>query len=125
MRPVSLIDVKQALHDERFCALFPELEHEIDKLRKQPACGTCSVPLAHKILNDYSDRIGKYFPNRTIIKPKEEAQQLAANYWTVINCKVSELEDELRKLPVGRKQIAITRYEDQVTCVVNELMVAF
>ena len=46
---------------------------------------------------------------------------MAENHWTVINCHIDELESKLKKLPPGRKQIAITRYADQATVVVNEL----
>lgn len=125
MKPVGIIDIKQALHDDRFCNLFPELQHEIDRLKKQPSCGSCSIPLAHTILNTYSDRVEKYFPNRKVIKPKEEAKTLSENHWQVINCSINDLEGELKKLPPGRMQLAITRYEDQVTVVVNELAVVF
>lgn len=43
----------------------------------------------------------------------------------VINCHKDELEHRLQKLGPGRKQIAICRYEDQVTAVINELEIIF
>jgi hypothetical protein len=125
MKPVGLMDIKQALHDERFRSLFPELEREIDQTLRKPNCGSCGVPLARKILNDYPDRVGGYFPGRPVLRPEDEAKQLADNHWTVINCHVNDLEAKLKQLPPGRKQLAVTRHGDQVTCVVNELMVVF
>lgn len=119
------MDVRQALHDERFRNLFPELRHEIDKLLKQTNCGSCMVPLSRKILNDYPDKVQEYFPNRKVVRPDDEAKALAENHWTVVNCHVDELEGHLKKLPPGRVQLAITRYGDQVTCVINELMIVY
>ena len=55
----------------------------------------------------------------------EEAKKLAENNWTVINCKADELEERLRRLPNGRKQLAIARYEDLVTVVINEIDVVY
>jgi hypothetical protein len=52
---------------------------------------------------------------------EEEIERLSKNNWRVINCSIGDIEKEMKKLPHGRKQIAITRYEDQVTIVVNEL----
>jgi hypothetical protein len=46
---------------------------------------------------------------------------LAKNNFSIINCSIGELEDRMKTLAAGRKQIAIARYEDQVTVIVNEL----
>jgi hypothetical protein len=119
------MDVRQALHDDRFRSLFPELHHEIEKYVKQPKCGACAVPVVREILNKYPDRVAKYFPGRTVVRPEDEAKTLSENNFTVINCHIDQLEDKLRRLPPGRKQLAITRYEDQVTVVINELAVVF
>ena len=43
------------------------------------------------------------------------------NDWSVINCHINDLNKELKKIRHGKKQIAIARYEDQVTVVINEL----
>jgi hypothetical protein len=59
--------------------------------------------------------------NTEIPDHEEEIRKLAENNWSVINCDIGELEKKLRKLGPGRKQIAVARYEDQVTVVVNEL----
>ena len=50
-----------------------------------------------------------------------EQEKLAKNNFSIINCSIGELEDRMKSLPSGRKQIAIARYEDQVTVVINEL----
>jgi|SRR6185437_572955 len=126
MKVVGLMDVRAALGDERFRDLFPELRHQIDKYLAEPKCGACAVPVVREILNKFPDRVQKYFPNRKVVKPEDEAKALSENNFTVINCHVNELEDKLRKLEKtspSRKQLAITRYGDQVTCVVNEIAV--
>src|SRR5579859_6211407 len=119
MKVVGLMDIKAALNDDRFRKLFPELTHEIDKYLKEPKCGACSVPVAREIMNRFPDRVEEYFPGRKVVKPDEEAAKLSENNWSVINCNIKDLEAKLRALPTGRKQLAIARYEDQVTVVVN------
>jgi len=120
---VGLMDVRAALNDERFRKLFPELNHQIDKYLKDPKCGSCSVPLVREILHKYPDRVKEYFPGRTVVTPDDEKRQLSENNWSVINCHITDLEKKLRALPPGRKQLAIARFEDQVTVVINELTV--
>ena len=50
-----------------------------------------------------------------------EDKKIAENNWTVINCHVSEIESRLKALGPGRMQIAIARFEDQATVIVNIL----
>ena len=78
-----------------------------------------------KILRDCRPQLQSYFPGRELYKEEEEAAKLAENHWSVINCGIEELEDRLRNLPPGRKQIAMARYEDQVTIVVNEIDIIY
>jgi|SRR5581483_233872 len=119
-RKLSYLEIKQALFaDERFRALFPEFKKEIDEFIKNTGC-PCNVSLYQKILN-YKDRLQKYFPTREIETPKEEAEKLSKNKFKVINCHIDELETKLKKLPPGRKQIAVTRFEEQVTVIINDL----
>lgn len=66
-----------------------------------------------------------YYPNRSVANLDEEAKKLADNNFSVINCHVDELEARLRKLPPGRKQLAVARFEDTITVVVNELDVVY
>lgn len=122
MNKIGLMDVKNALRDQRFRESLPEeLTSDIIKYLQNPGCGACGTKLFRKILRDCRKQLLSYFPGRDVYKEEEEMAKLAENHWSVINCHKDELEDALKKLPVGRKQIAIARYEDQVTVVVNEL----
>lgn len=120
---VNILEIKQALWDQRFRDLFPELKADINKFLHDPGC-SCNVPLYRKILG-YKDALQKYFPTKVIETPEEEMEALAKNEWRVINCHKDELEEKLRRLGPGRKQIAVARFEDQVTVVINELNVLF
>ncbi len=123
MRPLSLLDVKQALWDKRFRDLFPEHTELITGFLNNPGC-SCNVDLYRKLM-EHKDRLKEYFPTREIVTPKEEVEILSNNKWKVINCKAADLEKQLKKLGKGRKQIAVARWEDEVTVVVNELDVLF
>lgn len=118
-RKLSILDVKQAIYDERFQRLFPELKEDIDKIIKDPTC-SCNRSMYLKFFA-YPDRLEKFFPNRIINSIEEEEVKSSQNHWLVINCKVTELEEKLRKLPPGNKQIAVARYEDQITVIVNNI----
>lgn len=119
------MDVKQALRDSRFReSLPPSFASDIQKYLNNPGCA-CNVPIYKKVMSEAKEQLQKYFPNRSVANLDEEAKKLAENNWRVINCKIEDLEKELKKLPSGRKQIAVARYEDMVTVVVNELDVLF
>lgn len=120
------MEVKQALRDRRFRDSLddPSFKEEIQKYIQNPGCA-CNMPLYQKIMTKAKKQLQDYYPNRSILNLDEDAKQLADNHWKVINCHVDELENHLKSLPVGRKQIAVTRFEDQVTVVVNELDVLF
>jgi hypothetical protein len=119
------MDVKQALRDKRFRdSLGEQFQSEIQKYMQNPGC-SCNMPLYKKIITDAKEKLQAYYPNRTVSNLDEEVLKLAKNNFSVINCKSDELESKLRSLPMGRKQIAITRYEDDVTVVINELDVVF
>lgn len=125
MKKVGLTDIKNALRDSRFRDALPKTyQDDIVKYLNNPTC-TCNVPLYRKILKECKDQLIKYFPNSEILDEEKEISNLAENHWTVINCSIFELEDRLRKLPKGRKQIDVARFEDQVTVVVNELDVIY
>lgn len=120
-KPVTLMDVKQALRDSRFRESLPkEFAEDLRKYQQNPGCA-CNVPLYKRIMTSAKDALQAYFPNKSIISLEDDAKKLAENNFSVISCGIDELEGELKKLPVGRKQIAIARYEDQVTVIVNEL----
>lgn len=119
------MDVKQALRDKRFRdSLPPEFNDDLQKYLQNPGCA-CNVPVYKKIMTEAKEQLQAYYPNRSIANLDEEASKLAQNHFTVINCQVDELEEKLRKLPSGRKQIAVSRYDNFVTVVVNELDVVF
>lgn len=119
MNKVSTTDIRAALGDPRFRSLFPELEKEITEFLNNPGC-SCNMKLYHKLLG-YGDRLKQYFPTKEVETINEKVDRLATNKWSVINCKSSEVEKQLRRLPKGRKQIALARWQDDVTIVVNEL----
>ena len=119
------MDVKAALRDSRFRAsLSNTFQEDIQKYLQNPGCA-CNLPFYKKVMTEAKEALQAYFPNRSVANLDEDAQKLAENSFSVINCKIDELENKLRSLPKGRKQIAITRYEDQITCIVNELDIIF
>jgi hypothetical protein len=119
------MEVKQALKDHRFRNALPKgLSTEIDEFLNNPGC-PCNVPLYRSILKDCRKQLQEYFPGKEIADVEKEIKTLAQNNWGVINCPVDELEKNLRKLPPGRKQLAVARYEDQVTIIVNELDILY
>ena len=121
-RKVDIMDVKQALADHRFRdRLGVEFQEDVAKYLTNPGC-RCNHKVYRRILKDAKKQLLAYFPDREEVTDEvEEISNLAKNYFTVINCHKDELQSELRKLPPGRKQIAVARHEDQVTVVVNEL----
>jgi hypothetical protein len=61
-----------------------------------------------------------YYPGRQIIDYDTEVK-LTENNWTVFSCHINDLEKNLKSLSPGQKQLALTRWQDQVTVVVNNL----
>lgn len=119
------MDVKQALRDSRFRESLPtDFADDIQQYLKNPGCA-CNTPFYRRILSEAGKQLQEYFPGRTLSNIDEEIKKLAENHWLVINCHVDELDERLRRLPPGRKQLAVARYEDQVTVVVNELDVIY
>jgi hypothetical protein len=115
------MDVKQALRDSRFRESLPSsFQEEIQKYLQNPGCA-CNVPIYKKIMSEAKEQLQTYYPNRSVAHLEEDAKKLAENHFSVINCHIDELEEKLKKLPIGRKQLAVARYEDTVTVVVNEL----
>ncbi len=124
-KKITLLDIKQALKDARFReSLPPSLLEEVQKFLKNPGCA-CNMPLYRKIITECQDQVKQYFPNTEVSNIQEEIKKLAENHFTVINCSIEDLEQKLRKLGSGRKQIAVARYEDQVTVIVNDLDIIY
>ncbi len=118
---ISLFDVKQALRDSKFRETLSEsLLPEIQKFLNNPSC-TCNFSIYVKILKEAKDQLIQYYPDKQYMSPEEEKEKLAKNNFSIINCSIGDLESRMKSLPPGRKQIAIARYEDQVTVIVNEL----
>lgn len=114
--------------DERFRLTLPaELNEDIQKFLKNPGC-SCNHPIYKKILKNGANQLAQYYPTKMRIEPEEierEIERVSQNEWSVINCHIDELATHLRKLPSGRKQLDIARYQDQVTVVINELDIVF
>jgi hypothetical protein len=91
---------------------------------QNPGCA-CNVPIYRRVLREAREQLNEYYPGRELTDPDEEIRKLAENNWLVINCHVDDLEKKLHELPPGRKQLAVSRFEDQVTVVVNELDVIY
>lgn len=117
MNKITLADIKLALRDERFKNNLPDsFKEDLKKWEKNPGCG-CNVPFYKKIIENAKDVLSKYYPNKII----EEISIFSENSFSVINCSINDLEGVLKKMGPGRKQIAIARYEDQVTVILNEI----
>lgn len=125
MQKLKILEIKNAiLHDEKFRTLFPELEKDFQQVISNPSCA-CNTPVYKKVL-EYPEKLKIYFPTKEIISQQEEINELSKNNWSVINCKSNELEKMLNSLhKYGRKQIAVARYEDEITIIVNDLGVIF
>jgi hypothetical protein len=124
-KKISLIDVKKALRDSRFRLTLPkEMEKDVEEFLNNPGCA-CHVPLYKKVIKECKEQLEKYYPNLEIPNQEEELKKLAENHWSVINCHINELENKLSKLGPGRKQLDVSRWEDQVTVVVNDLDIIF
>jgi len=117
------MEVKQALTDGRFRDTLPlEVRDDVASYLHCPSCAS-NVNFYRKILKICQKQLSEYYPDRELWNEEEEIEQLATNHWSVINCSVQELEGKLRGLSKGRKQIAVARWEDQCTVIVNELEV--
>lgn len=122
---IKLLDVKQALLDDRFRATLPEeLDDDVQKFLQNPGCA-CNHPIYRKVMKFAGKQLTDYFPTKEATNPDEMQEKLSQNEWSVINCSIHELASKLRKLGPGRKQLDVARYEDQVTVVINELDVAY
>lgn len=119
---ISIQEVKNALKNIEFRKKLPEiLKPDIQKYEKNPNC-TCNLDVYRNVLKHAVKELKEFYPNyQEIVDPDKEMLKLAQNNWNIINCSIDELEDKLKKLPPGRKQLAIARYQDQVTVVINEL----
>ena len=120
-KPITLLDVKQALRDARFRKSLPvELTEDITKYLQNPGCA-CNMPIYRNVLKHGKTQLEVYFPGRAVSDPEAEDKVMMNNSFVVIDCHVKDLQTKLNKLGPGRKQITCSRYEDKVVVIVNEL----
>jgi len=122
-RPLTIADIKQALWDDRFRTLFPNLKEEISLFLKDPGC-KCNANLYRKIMSQ-KDKLEKYFPTKEVVGQSLEQEiikKVQQNQWTVINCHIDQLEERLKQLPHSKKMVSLARWQDQVTVVIDELV---
>lgn len=126
MAKIGLMEIKTALNDARFRDKLPvELKDDLAKYLHCPACPT-HINFIRKVLKTCKKELSEYFKTDDFWDEQKEAEKLSENNWTVINCKADELESVLKnRLPKGRKQLAMARWQDQVTVIVNEMDVIF
>ena len=118
---IGLMEIKQALNDGRFRDALPvELRDDLVKYLQCPSCPS-HVEFYRKILKQAKQQLKEYYPESELYDIEAEDKKIAENNWTVINCHVSEIESRLKALGPGRMQIAIARFEDQATVIVNIL----
>lgn len=116
-RSLSLLDVKQALLDSRFREILPEeLLPDVQKFLSNPGCG-CNHPIYRKVMKVAAKQLNDYFPNKEIVTVPEE--KTTQDEWQVINCNINDLQNQLRRLPPGKHNIEVARYQEQVTVVVH------
>jgi len=118
-KKITIRDLKKALWKSEFRNLFPELKEQIKTFLQNPNC-KCNAPLYNTILH-HRDRLESFFgtPLEIVDKPVTEQELLSRIH--VINTTVDNLEAELRKLPVGPKHITVSRYQNDITAVVQLL----
>ena len=122
---VSLADIKNALKDESFRNSLPEsLQPDVQKFLQNPNC-SCNMKIYQKILQEAEQQVINHFPDKKYLSPQQVMDTAMQNTWTVVNCHINELEENLKKLKPGRKQITMGRYEDQVTVIINELEMVY
>ena len=122
---IGLMEIKQALNDGRFRDSLPvELRDDLAKYLHCPSCPS-HVMFYRKVLAQASKQLQEYYPGGELHDEQHEESRLAENNWLVFSCHIDQLESKLRGLGPGRKQLAVARYEDQVTVVINELNYVF
>ncbi len=121
MTKISIQEVKEALRDYKFRISLPdELKADIQKYEQNPNC-PCNLDVYRNVLKYGVKQLKEFYPNKEVVNPDVELPILQQNTWTVINCSVHEIENKLKALGPGRKQIVVARYEDQATVVINDL----
>jgi len=122
---ITVSDIKEALKNDEFRRALPShLNDDVQKFLSNPNC-SCNMKIYQRILQEAETNVKAYFPNKSIVSTQQVMESVMQNNWIVINCHINNLEEELKKLKTGRKQITMGRFEDQVTVIVNELEVVY
>jgi hypothetical protein len=109
------------LKDTKFRSNLPsELDEDVRKYELNPGC-PCNLNIYRNVLKYASKELREYYPDREVMNPDAELIPLQKNDWKVINCHISEAERKIQEYTFGRYQIALARYEDQVTILINGL----
>ena len=107
----------KALHNPKFRQILAgDYTEELQSFDKDPNC-LCHHKFYRLIATKEVEAFRRFYPE---LGELETSNELREDNWHVINCSVEDVLDQLRKLPPGKKQVALARYEDQVTIVVNE-----
>ena len=101
-------------------AFNPAIKDDIKKYEQNPNC-PCNLDVYRNILKLGTNQLKEYYPDKEIVNPDIDLPPLQQNSWTVLNCSVQEIESKLKDYKVGRFQIAIARYEDKATVIINDL----
>ena len=117
--PIGVKELKKALWKKEFRDLFPDLKDKIKKFLTNPNC-KCHQSLFNSLLHG-KEKLEEYFggPVTLLTKPVTE-EQLRQKIF-VLNVPKDQLQLELRRLPLGPKYISLTRYENEITAVVQLL----
>jgi len=112
MLKIGLVEVKQLLqYNLNFRLLFPEFKDEINKFVKCTNCEN-NGSLLRKILN-HKDRIEKFLSDKNENVPKLQDE------FKVINTGIENLEEELRKIPIGSRVESLARFDNNVTVIIR------
>ena len=119
---ITVLDVKNALADENFRKGLPaSLQDDVNKYLQNPNC-SCNLKIYQKLMSEARPQLQSFYPTKNLTEtPVDAKKPVNQNRFSVINCSIGELEGRMQKLPPGRKQITMSRYEDQVTVLINEL----
>jgi len=100
---VSLADIKLALKDETFRNSLPEsLQPDVQKFLQNPNC-SCNMKIYQRVLQEAEQQVVNYFPDKKYLSPQQVMETAMQNTWTVLNCNINELEENLKKVKTRQK----------------------
>ncbi len=120
MSKISIQEVKEALRDSKFrLSLPPELKEDVRKYEQNPNC-PCNIDVYRNIIKLGAKQLREYYPGNEVIT-EAELSPVRQNNFVVINCGVEEIEEKLKPFKFGDWQIAIARWEDKATLIINDV----